>query len=110
LAVRRGDIIIVAHGDLGKPRPVVVVQADELGEATTTVIVCPITSDVTERLPIRPIVEPNATNGLRVRSQIMADKLLAVRRERIRRVLGSIEPETADRLDSALLIVLGLAR
>lgn len=110
MAVKRGDVVIVAHGDFGRPRPAIVVQADELGDATTTVIVCPITSDVTERLPVRPIVEPNAANGLTVRSQIMTDKLLALPRERMRRTLGSVDDDTADRLDRALMTVLGLAR
>jgi mRNA interferase MazF len=40
----------------------------------------------------------------------MTDKLLALPRERIRRVLGSIDTATSDRLDRALLVVLGLAR
>jgi mRNA interferase MazF len=107
--VKRGDVVvIVAHGELG--RPAIIVQADELGDATTTVLVCPITSDVTEKLPIRPIVEADESNGLRIRSQIMTDKMLALRRDRLRRVLGSLDPETTDRLDRALLIVLGLAR
>ena len=108
--MKRGDVVIVAHGDFGRPRPAVVVQADELGDATTTVIVCLITSDVTERLPVRPIVEPDVANGLAVRSQIMTDKLLALPRERMRRALGSIDDDTSVLLDRALLIVLGLAR
>ncbi len=78
--MKRGDIVvIVAHGKLGRPRPAVIVQADELGDATTTMLVCPITSDVTEKLPIRPIVEVDEGNGLRIRSQIMTDKMLALR-------------------------------
>ena len=109
--MKRGDVVvIVAPGELGRPRPAVIVQADELGDATTTVLVCPITSDVTEKLPIRPIVEVDEGNGLRIRSQIMTDKMLALRRERLRRVLGSLDTETTNRLDRALLVVLGLAR
>jgi mRNA interferase MazF len=110
LAVKRGDVVIVAHGDFGRPWPAVVVQADELGDTTTTVIVCPITSDIAERLSVRPIVQPNAANGLAVRSQIMTDKLLALPRERMRRALGSIDDDTVGLLDRALMIVLGLAR
>jgi mRNA interferase MazF len=79
----------------------------EIGDA---VLVCPITSDVTEKLPIRPIPEADERNGLRIRSQIMTDKVLAQRRERIGRVIGAIDSETSHRLDSALLLVPGLAR
>lgn len=109
--MKRGDVVVVVvQGDLGRPRPAVIVQADELGDATTTVLICPITSDVTEKLPIRPIVEADAGNGLRIRSQIMTDKMLALRRDRIKRVVGALNSKTSEQLDRALLIVLGLAR
>jgi mRNA interferase MazF len=108
--VKRGDVIlIVAPGDLGKPRPGILVQADELGDAPT-ILVCPLTSEVAERLPIRPVVEPRADNGLRLRSQIMTDKIIPLRRERVRRVLGSLDTKTQEALDNALLLVLGLAK
>jgi mRNA interferase MazF len=88
----------------------VIVQTEKLGDSTTSVLLCPITSDVTGGLPVRPIVEADENNGLRVRSQIMTDKLLALPRSRVRRVIGRIDPETSSRLDTALLLVLGLAR
>jgi mRNA interferase MazF len=108
--VKRGDVAIAVHGELGRPRPVVVVQADELGDLTTTVLVCPISSDVTDGLAVRPDVEPRAENGLRLRSQIMTDKMLALPRGHLRQVIGAIDLETSNRLDIALLLVLGLAR
>lgn len=111
--LKRGDVVLmVVPGDLGRPRPGIVVQADELGDATTTVLTCPLTSDVQHlAAPIlRPIIEPARENGLRARSQIMTDKLFAQRRDRIRAVVGAVDRETTNRLDAALLIVLGLAR
>jgi mRNA interferase MazF len=88
----------------------VIVQADDLGEATTTLLVCPVTSDLTEKLPVRPAIDPNPQNGLRVQSQIMIDKMLAIPRDHVRQLVGKIDAETRVRLDSALLIVLGLTR
>lgn len=109
--MRRGDtVIMVAPGELGRPRPAIIVQADELGDATTSVILCPITSDLTEGLSIRPIIDADDSNGLRVRSQVMTDKMLALPRNRVRRVIGTIDESTGNRLDAALLVVLGLAR
>jgi mRNA interferase MazF len=110
VAVKRGDVAIAVHGELGRPRPVVVVQADELGDLTTTVLVCPISSAVTDGLLVRTGVEPRAENGLRLRSQIMTDKMLALPRSHLRQVIGAIDSETSSRLDIALLLVLGLAR
>jgi mRNA interferase MazF len=108
--VKRGDVVVlVAQGDIGKPRPGVIVQADELSESTTSVLVCPMSSDLRELKYTRPIIDPSATNGLRERSQVMTDKIDALRRNRIRRVVGSLEPEAIDRLNTALLVVLGLA-
>lgn len=110
MAVKRGDIVLAVHADLGKPRPAVVVQADTFNENAMTILVCPLTSDITERLPLRPIVPASPDTGLRERSQIMTDRMLALRSDRIRGVLGSIDASTADQLDRALLVVLGLAR
>jgi mRNA interferase MazF len=110
MAVKRGDVVLmVAPGDLGKPRPGVVVQSDELGDSTSTVLICPMSSDIQTSPRLRPVVEPSATNGLRIQSQIMTEKLMPVRRDRIRRVLGSLDPLSVDQLDRALLVVLGLA-
>ena len=108
--MKRGHVVIITHGELGRPRPAVVVQTDELGDDTTSVLVCPITSVLTDRLPVRPTVEADTDNGLRLRSQIMTDKTLAVPRDRIRRVLGAFDPATMDQVERALLVVLGLAR
>ncbi len=111
MEVKRGDVVLILmRGDVGKPRPGVVVQSDQLSESASSVLVCPMSSDVREPGIIRPIVEPDETNGLRVRSQIMTDKLSALRNDRIRRTLGTLNAQTLERLDRALLIVLDLAR
>lgn len=111
MEVKRGDVVlIVVPGELGRPRPGIIVQADELGNNTTTILVCPLSSDTdTIANPrLRPLIEPHPANGLRVRSQIMTDKMLAQRRDRIRQVIGTIDSETSDRLNVALLLVMGL--
>jgi mRNA interferase MazF len=109
--VKRGDVVLVVlQGDVGKPRPGVIVQADELGDATNSVLICPMSSDVTELHRLRPVIEPTASNGLRLRSQIMTDKINSLRRERVRRVLGTLDEEVIANLNTALLVVLGLAR
>jgi mRNA interferase MazF len=109
--VKRGSVVaMVAPGDLGKPRPAIVVQAEGFGDNPLTVLVCPVTSHVVGTQRIRPVVEPSTQNGLRVRSQIMTDKLIALRTDRIRQTIGALEEEVSEQLDRALLLVLGLAR
>ena len=109
--MKRGDVVlVVVPSELGRPRPGVVVQADELNEQLSTVFICPVSSDLQEGVPLRPIIQAKPSNGLRLRSQIMTDKMIALRHDRIRRVIGHIDKETSEQLDRALLVVLGLAR
>jgi mRNA interferase MazF len=111
LEVKRGDVVlVVVPSELGRPRPGVVVQADEFNEELSTIFICPVSSDLQEGSPLRPMIEAKPSNGLRLRSQIMTDKMIALRHDRIRRVIGHLDRETSEHLDRALLVVLGLAR
>jgi mRNA interferase MazF len=108
--MRRGDVIAVAvSGDYGKPRPAVIVQTNAFPETHVSVIVCQLTSELSDAPDFRLTIEPNADNGLRVRSQIMADKPVTVRRERIGKKIGSLGGEDMRRLNVALAFVIGLA-
>ena len=108
-AMKRGDVVTVAAtGDYGKPRPAVIVQTVALPDAHASVVICQMTSDLSQA-DFRITLEPNEANGLRLRSQIMADKPVSVRRERIGQMLGQLAPAELRRLNVALAFVLGLA-
>jgi mRNA interferase MazF len=109
--IARGDVVLmVVPSDLGRPRPGVVVQGSEFNAGLSTIIVCPVSSDLQDKLMLRPLIEVAQENGLRLRSQIMTDKMVALRRDRVRRVIGRIDAETSEKLNRALLLVLGLSR
>jgi mRNA interferase MazF len=109
--VKRGDVVLmVVPSELGRPRPGVIVQADELGNDTSSVLDCPMSSDLPEVRRTRPVIAPSAGNGLRLPSQVMTEKLVPLRRDRIRRVIGALDADSTETLNSALLLVLGLAR
>ena len=111
MEIARGNVVLmVVPSDLGRPRPGVVVQADEFNADLTTLFVCPVSSDLRDTLLLRPLIEATPESGLRVRSQIMTDKMVALRRDRIRRVIGRIDAETSGLLDRAILVLLGLVR
>ena len=108
--MKRGDVVlIVLQGELGKSRPGVIVQADEL-DASSSTIVCPMSSYIDAANRMRPVVAPTVQNGLLVRTQIMTDKLNTLRHDRIKRIIGTLDSDACERLNSALLLVLGLAR
>jgi len=54
-------------------------------------------------------IEPTEANGLRARSQIMADKPVTVRRERVGQSVGRLTAPEVARLNVALAFVMGLA-
>jgi mRNA interferase MazF len=51
---------------------------------------------------------PKRENGLRARSQAMADKIVSVRRDRVGARIGSLGPSDLDRIDSAVRTWLSL--
>ena len=109
--MRRGEIrLVAAPGDYGKPRPAVIVQTDLLNDGHASVVVCLMTSDVVSAPLLRVEVAPAAGNGLRQPSQIMVDKLVTLRRERIGERIGALDEQTRLRLDRTLAFVLGLGR
>jgi mRNA interferase MazF len=109
MPMRRGDLVIVATpGDYGKPRPAVIVQSDAIPESHASVVICQMTSELAGA-DFRVTIEPEAETGLRVRSQVMADKPVAIRRERIEQRIGRLAAGDIARLNVALALVMGLA-
>lgn len=109
--MRRGDVVTVSGaGDYGKPRPAVVIQSDYLTDAGLgSIIVCLISGYVDDAATFRLTIEHEPGNGLRKPSQLMVDKLMAVRRSRIGKVIGRLDDETMLGLNRALAFVAGLA-
>lgn len=109
MAPKRGDIVTVAApGDFGKPRPAVIVQSDVFPQTHRSVIVCQMTSTIEDAPDFRITIEPSTTNSLETTSQIMADKPVTVRRERIGDRLGHLEQDEIRQLNQALALALGL--
>ena len=106
----RGDVVTVAApGDFDELRPAVIVQSDAFPEQHRSVVVCQMTTRLEDAPDFRLTIQASPTNGLRAVSQIMIDKPLTVRRERIGPRLGRLEEREVTRLNQALAFVLGLA-
>jgi mRNA interferase MazF len=67
-----------------------------------------MTSELVEA-DFRITIEAGPETGLRVRSQVMADKPVAVRWERIGQRIGQLGAAELVRLNVALALVMGLA-
>lgn len=89
----RGDIVIVATKGsyTGKPRPVLVVQADLFNAEHASVTVCPITSDCIDARLFRIPLPPGRRTGLLIPSQVMVDKIVSVPRASMSKTIGSCD-------------------
>lgn len=106
--MKRGDVVSVAWtGDFGKPRPAVVIQSDVLDDGDT-VLICQMTSTLQSASLRRVTVIPDETNGLLKPSQIMAEKIFAVKRVKIGAHIGRLDQAALGHLNEALAMVTGL--
>src|SRR3954469_20891718 len=107
--MRRGTIVTVAlSGDYGKPRPAVVIQSERLPPAARPPLVPPPSTQRDAPL-YRLAVAPDAENGLQRASDIMVDKITAVRRARIGAAIGTLGAAHLFALDRMLALAVGIA-
>ncbi|CAK0770018.1 putative endoribonuclease MazF [Gammaproteobacteria bacterium] len=103
----RGDLVTVAlQGDLGKPRPALIIQSDLFNEHPSVTIL-PVTSELYDAPLFRITVKPNEMNGLRMPSQIMIDKPQSIARQKVGKTFGRLDDETMLSVNRALAVFLG---
>jgi mRNA interferase MazF len=108
--MRRGDFVTIAmQGDFGKPRPALVIQADQFDEHAT-VTVLPVTSTLVEAPMLRITVQPGDTRGLQKPSQVMVDKAMTVKREKLGPAFGRIDHDALQEVERCLAVFLGIAK
>lgn len=105
----RGQVVVVnvPYSDHtgSKPRPALVVSASGFHDSLPDLIVCPISSQpryYRKRGPGDYPLRRWQQVGLRHPSTIRISKLLAVDKQIIKRVLGSLAPEDLTRVDAGL--------
>lgn len=106
----RGDFVTVAmQGDFGKPRPALVIQSDQFNEHAT-VTVLPVTSLLVAAPLLRITVHPSPGNGLQKPSQVMVDKAMTVKRDKIGPAFGHLDADVLVEIERCLAVFLGIAK
>jgi mRNA interferase MazF len=107
--MRRGDLVTVAlSGDFGKPRPALIIQSDNF-DATETITLVLISGTLVDAPLLRLTIQPDADNGLQKPSQVMIDKAMTVRRDRIGQHFGQLSDEAMMSVKRSLALFLGIA-
>ena len=108
--MNRGDFVTVAlQGDFGKPRPALVIQSDPFNEhATVTVLL--VSGTLVDAPLLRVTVQPSEANGLQKPSQVMIDKAMTVKRDKLGKPFGSASDEAMLEIGRCLAVFLGIAR
>lgn len=108
--MKRGDFVTIAmQGDFGKPRPALVIQSNQFDQHAT-VTVLPVTSTLVDAPLLRITVEPNTENGLQKSSQVMVDKTMTVKRDKVGQAFGSIDEDMMVEVERCLAVFLGIAK
>ena len=106
----RGDFVTVAlQGDIGKPRPALVIQSDRFDEQATVTIL-PVTGTLIAAPLFRISLRPSRENGLQKPSQVMVDKAMTVKRDKLGQSIGRIEADAMVDIERSLAVFLGIAK
>ena len=106
----RGDFVTIAmQGDFGKPRPALVIQSDQFNQhATVTVLL--VSSALVDAPLFRVTIQPTPVNGLQKPSQVMVDKAMTLKRDKLGEVFGSASDDVMLEIGRCLAVFLGIAR
>jgi mRNA interferase MazF len=108
--MQRGDLVSVAiQGDFGKPRPALVIQSSLFANHTSVTVLL-TTSTLVDAPLMRVTVQASASNGLEKTSQIMIDKAMTLKREKIGSVLGCVNADELTQVERGLAVFLGIAK
>ena len=108
--MKRGDLApIVISGDFGKPRPALVIQADLFNQHPTVTVLL-LTSALVDAPLLRVTLNSTEENGLDTVSQVMIDKTMTVKREKLGPVFGKVEAEKLQEIERCLAVFLGVVR
>lgn len=107
--MKRGTLVTaVFPGELGKPRPALVIQSEHFADHPSITLV-PITSELRNAPLVRVTIEPDEQNALRILSQAMIDKVNTVSVGKLGNTIGHLDDRKMLQVNRALALFLGIA-
>lgn len=107
----RGDLVSIAiQGDFGKPRPALIIQADQFDEHATVTVLLVSGALVDDAPLLRITLQPSEANGLQKPSQVMVDKAMTVKRDKLGPAFGRIDAHAMLSIERCLALFLGIVK
>ena len=106
----RGDFVTIAsQGDFGKPRPALVMQTDAFSEHPSITVL--LVSSTWIDAPLLWVgVQPTPENGLQKPSQVMVDKAMTIKRDKVGPAFGRLDANAMIEVERCLAVFLGIAK
>jgi len=110
MALKRGEVYWLAFdpsvgGEIQKTRPAVIVSNDAANQALNRMLVVPLSSQTARVYPGEALIQLNGEPR-----KAMADQLTTASKQRFRSRLGLISSQDMERIESAILLQLGMSR
>ena len=80
-------------------RPCVIISNNKANKFSPNVIAVPLTSRNKKDMPTHYALQPSKVNGLKVTSTILAEQILTVSKNAIKRVIGVVEDQHIDNVN-----------
>jgi mRNA interferase MazF len=110
MGLKRGDVYWIAFdpsvgGEIQKTRPAVIVSNDAANAALNRTLVVPISSQISRIYPGEALIQLNGETR-----KAMADQLTTASKQRFRSRLGTLSPDDMTKIESVVLLQLGIKR
>ena len=102
--VVRGQIVMVDLPNMGNSvqcglRPCIIVSNNRANLYSPNVIVVPLTSRSKKPLPTHYTMQPTRLNGLKTASTALAEQIITLSKDMIKKVIGKVDEEHIDNIN-----------
>lgn len=105
--VKRGQIVMldlptVSGSVQNGLRPCVIISNNKANKFSPNVIAVPLTSRNKKDMPTHYALQPSKVNGLKVTSTILAEQILTVSKNAIKKIIGIVDDQHIDNVNKII--------
>ena len=113
MEVVRGNIVMIDLPIVGGSvqtglRPCVIISNNKANKFSPNIIAIPLTSRTKKPMPTHHKILPSITNGLKVESTALAEQILTVSKDCIKKIIGMLDEQHLEKINEILKQSIGL--